>query len=81
MVVYLVRLQIRQILKNRLMTEKGLEFGMIQNVTGQKRPLAKISAQLLTQTQTVTAAVPALDISSKRWTASTPVVIPTYRWN
>jgi hypothetical protein len=80
-VAYLIRLQFRQIRKNRRMAEKGLEFGLIQNVTGSTRPVVKIPAPVLTQAHSVTATVSALGISYKRWTGSAEIGAPTHRWN
>jgi hypothetical protein len=82
---YLLRLQIRQVRRRRRDSKKGLQFGLVQDVTVLKRPLAAHPIHNVPlphfTTTTVSTNVLGQDIASRIWTDSPKPAAFSNRWN
>jgi hypothetical protein len=78
---YLLRLQLQAARRRRRMAEKGLRFGLIQDLTVSKRPLAAASPLAGASASFTSTIVPARDTGSRILTIRAATVAGQYSWN
>ncbi|HZL43281.1 MAG TPA: hypothetical protein VFD66_08365 [Verrucomicrobiae bacterium] len=80
-IAYLFRLQIREIRKKHRIAHAGLRFGLIQEITAAKRPLAAASQDTFIAASLGSAIVLSRDTGSHLGTLPAKTVAVSYRWN
>ena len=78
---YLLRLQLQTARRRRRIAEKGLRFGLIQELTVSKRPLAAASPLSQAPPGYTSAIVPGRDTGSRIVTLRASTVAGQYLWN